>query len=84
VASEVQELAREKATDWLELASEYAERMLPQIFRGTGKRLEDRDALSGHSLWCRRRSTSTRNWSLTSRIRREHPAICPTLRIGVS
>ena len=30
---EVQELAREKATDWLELASEYAERMLPQIFR---------------------------------------------------
>lgn len=30
---EVQELAREKATDWLQLASEYAERMLPQIFR---------------------------------------------------
>lgn len=30
---EVQELAREKATDWLPLASEYAERMLPQIFR---------------------------------------------------
>ena len=30
---EVQELAREKAMDWLELASEYAERMLPQIFR---------------------------------------------------
>ena len=30
---EVQELAREKGTDWLELASEYAERMLPQIFR---------------------------------------------------
>jgi hypothetical protein len=30
---EVQELAREKATDWLELASDYAERMLPQIFR---------------------------------------------------
>jgi hypothetical protein len=30
---EVQELSREKATDWLELASEYAERMLPQIFR---------------------------------------------------
>ncbi len=30
---EVQELAREKSTDWLELASEYAERMLPQIFR---------------------------------------------------
>jgi hypothetical protein len=30
---EVQELAREKAIDWLELASEYAERMLPQIFR---------------------------------------------------
>jgi len=29
---EVQELARENATDWLELASEYAERMLPQIF----------------------------------------------------
>ncbi|HVB82655.1 MAG TPA: N-6 DNA methylase [Candidatus Binataceae bacterium] len=31
---EVQELAREKGTDWLPLASEYAERMLPQIFRG--------------------------------------------------
>lgn len=30
---EVQEFAREKATDWLELASDYAERMLPQIFR---------------------------------------------------
>lgn len=30
---EVQELAREKAIDWLELASDYAERMLPQIFR---------------------------------------------------
>ncbi len=30
---EVQELAREKGTDWLPLASEYAERMLPQIFR---------------------------------------------------
>jgi hypothetical protein len=30
---EVQEFAREIATDWLELASEYAERMLPQIFR---------------------------------------------------
>lgn len=30
---EVQELAREKKTDWLPLASEYAERMLPQIFR---------------------------------------------------
>jgi hypothetical protein len=30
---EVQELAREKATDWLELASDYAEQMLPQIFR---------------------------------------------------
>jgi hypothetical protein len=30
---EAQELAREKATDWLELASDYAERMLPQIFR---------------------------------------------------
>ncbi len=30
---EVQELAREKAKDWLELASDYAERMLPQIFR---------------------------------------------------
>jgi len=30
---EVQELAREKSTDWLELASDYAERMLPQIFR---------------------------------------------------
>lgn len=31
--NEVQELAREKATDWLPLASRYAERMLPQIFR---------------------------------------------------
>lgn len=30
---EVQELAREKGADWLPLASEYAERMLPQIFR---------------------------------------------------
>jgi hypothetical protein len=30
---EVQELAREKGVDWLPLASEYAERMLPQIFR---------------------------------------------------
>lgn len=30
---EAQELAREKATDWLQLASDYAERMLPQIFR---------------------------------------------------
>ncbi len=30
---EVQELAREKATDWLALASDYAEQMLPQIFR---------------------------------------------------
>lgn len=30
---EVQELARDMATDWLELASDYAERMLPQIFR---------------------------------------------------
>jgi hypothetical protein len=30
---EVQELAREKSTDWLQLASGYAERMLPQIFR---------------------------------------------------
>ena len=30
---EVQELAREKVTDWLPLASDYAERMLPQIFR---------------------------------------------------
>lgn len=30
---EAQELAREKATDWLELASDYAEQMLPQIFR---------------------------------------------------
>lgn len=30
---EVQELAREKLIDWLPLASEYAERMLPQIFR---------------------------------------------------
>lgn len=27
------ELAREKSTDWLALASDYAERMLPQIFR---------------------------------------------------
>jgi hypothetical protein len=30
---EAQELAREKAADWLQLASDYAERMLPQIFR---------------------------------------------------
>jgi hypothetical protein len=30
---EVQELAREKAADWLEPATDYAERMLPQIFR---------------------------------------------------
>ncbi|HEU0099452.1 MAG TPA: N-6 DNA methylase [Allosphingosinicella sp.] len=30
---EAQELAREQATDWLDLASHYAERMLPQIFR---------------------------------------------------
>lgn len=30
---EVRELAREKGTDWLPLASDYAERMLPQIFR---------------------------------------------------
>lgn len=30
---EVQELAREKGVDWLPLASDYAERMLPQIFR---------------------------------------------------
>jgi hypothetical protein len=30
---EVQGLAREKDTDWLPLASDYAERMLPQIFR---------------------------------------------------
>jgi hypothetical protein len=30
---EAQELAREKRTDWLPLASGYAERMLPQIFR---------------------------------------------------
>src|SRR3984893_4325202 len=30
---EVQELAREKEVDWLPLASKYAERMLPQIFR---------------------------------------------------
>jgi hypothetical protein len=29
----VQELAREKAKDWLGLSSDYAERMLPQIFR---------------------------------------------------
>ncbi len=31
--AECQELARDKGTDWLVLASEYAERMLPQIFR---------------------------------------------------
>src|SRR5574337_32303 len=31
--AEVQELAREKTIDWLELATDYAERMLPQIFR---------------------------------------------------
>lgn len=30
---ECQELARERGGDWLELASDYAERMLPQIFR---------------------------------------------------
>ena len=30
---ECQELAREEGADWLELASDYAERMLPQIFR---------------------------------------------------
>ena len=30
---ECQELARDEAADWLALASEYAERMLPQIFR---------------------------------------------------
>ena len=30
---EVREFAREQSTDWLELASDYAERMLPQIFR---------------------------------------------------
>ena len=30
---ECQELAREQGTYWLELASDYAERMLPQIFR---------------------------------------------------
>lgn len=30
---EARELAREKGADWLELASDYAERMLPQIFR---------------------------------------------------
>ncbi len=29
----MQELAREKAKDWLGLSSDYAERMLPQIFR---------------------------------------------------
>lgn len=32
---EVHELARAKNVDWLDLASEYAERMLPQIFRNT-------------------------------------------------
>lgn len=37
---EVQELAREKETDWLPLASGYAERMLPQIFRKTDPVLE--------------------------------------------
>lgn len=37
---EVQELAREKATDWLPLASDYAERMLPQIFRNDDPVLE--------------------------------------------
>ena len=31
--AECQELARETGTDWLVLASDYAERMLPQIFR---------------------------------------------------
>lgn len=37
---EVQELAHEKSTDWLELASAYAERMLPQIFRKSDPVLE--------------------------------------------
>lgn len=37
---EVQELAREKSTIWLELASDYAERMLPQIFRKADPVLE--------------------------------------------
>lgn len=31
--SECQELARARGRDWLELAAEYAQRMLPQIFR---------------------------------------------------
>ena len=38
--NEVQELAHEKSTDWLELASAYAERMLPQIFRKSDPVLE--------------------------------------------
>ena len=46
---EVQELAREKATDWLELASDYAERMLPQIFRKDDPVLADR-AAAGNAL----------------------------------
>ncbi len=37
---ECQELAREHGTDWLELASTYAERMLPQIFRSGDPVLE--------------------------------------------
>ncbi|MDA8427649.1 MAG: N-6 DNA methylase [Geobacteraceae bacterium] len=37
---ECQELAREQGTDWLELASTYAERMLPQIFRSGDPVLE--------------------------------------------
>ncbi|TXN82679.1 N-6 DNA methylase [Methylobacterium sp. WL8] len=37
---EVQELAREKATDWLPLVSDFAERMLPQIFRSDDPVLE--------------------------------------------
>lgn len=37
---ECQELAREQGTDWLELASTFAERMLPQIFRSGDPVLE--------------------------------------------
>ena len=54
---EVQELAREKATDWLELASDYAERMLPQIFRKDDPVLDDR-AAAGNAL---------RDWRTCSR-----------------
>lgn len=37
---ECQELAREQSADWLELAADYAQRMLPQIFRSGDPVLE--------------------------------------------